>query len=500
MNYSITPIIFRGQQYNSVKDAIENTGLSRYLIKKEAAYANESDRKKFEGFGRKRQIIDNLPTRKAILDAYDGNIRDTAKVLGISEPVLKDLFDEYKIPRISLSDAIIAKSDKNKPSKEELLKLYETSSIDDLLKHYHIGYGKLMRWFESYDIEVRPHGETAIIKHKQRHESIKPSFETLSAEYESKTIYELSLQYGVDKHVVSNWLVDYGIDVSKNKSRGEQELFEYCKSIDDSFIQNDRTLIGPLELDMVSHKHKLAIEYCGIYWHSETMGKTKSYHRNKYLKCKELGYTLLTVFETDDQNKVKALIRTKLNGNNRIYARKTVIREIDSKSANEFHRAHHLSNSVGGVVHTGLYYQDKLVMVGTFSKSRYNKRYEYECGRMTSHSEYTVTGGASKIFKYFFNKYDVTSCITYADLRFGNGNVYKYCGMERQKNTSPNYFYFNSNNFILESRVKYQKHKLKSILKDYDASLSEHDNMIKNGYHKVWDCGNAVYVYNKGKV
>jgi len=497
MNYSITPIMFRGQQFNSIKDAIEQTGMSRYLIKKEAVYVNESDKKKFEGFGRKKKQFNTLPSKQDILNVYDGNIRLTAKALGVTEAILNQLINEYNIKHINLSEAITIKSDKNKPTKQELLDQYATSSIGDLLTHYNIGYNKLMRWFKSYDIVVRPLGETAAIKHAQRHESIKPSYDVLNSEYKTKTIYELSLQYGVDKHVVSNWLIEYGIDVTTNKSRGEQELFNYCKSIDDSFVQNDRTLIAPLELDMVSHKHKLAIEYCGIYWHSETMGKTKQYHRNKFLKCNELGYTLLTVFESDDQNKVRALIRTKLNGNEKIYARQTSIKIIDSRTAAEFHRAHHLSNSIGGTVHIGLFYQNELVMVSTFSKSRYNKKYEYECGRMTSHSKYTVVGGASKIFKYFFNKMNVKSCITYADLRFGNGSVYKYCGMERLNDTSPNYFYFNSSDFILESRVKYQKHKLKAILKNYNPNLSEHDNMINNGYHKIWDCGNAVYVYRK---
>jgi G:T-mismatch repair DNA endonuclease (very short patch repair protein) len=353
-----------------------------------------------------------------------------------------------------------------------------------------------MRWFEQYGIEKRKRGGTASIKHTLRHESIKPSYEVLKEEYERQSIYELSLKYGVDKHVVSNWLTSYDIDVTTNSSRAENELFEYCKSLDDSFVQHDRSLIGPLELDIVSHTYKLAIEYCGIYWHSETMGKSKQYHREKYLRCRELGYRLLTVFETDDMKKIRALIRTHVGSNQRVYARNTTIAEVESRIANRFHRDHHLSNAIGGSVHLGLYYNDELVMVATFSKTRYNKNVQYECARMTSHSEYTIVGGASRLFKYFFRNYDVESCITYADLRFGEGSVYEHCGFIRHSDSQPNYFYFKSNELLLQSRVKYQKHKLEKLLNSYDPSLSEYDNMVANGYHRIWDCGNAVYIYD----
>ena len=496
MNYSITPIKFRNNTYDSIKDVINQTGLSRYLIKKEAIYINKEDSEKFVNFGKKKTKYE-MPSKEELEKVYEGNVRAAARQLKISEELTNKLIDDYNIKRISLSEALILKSDQNKPSKEELVDNYKTMSISELVSHYKIGHNKLMRWFKSYNIKVRPLGETAAIKHDMRHKNIKPSYDKLNEEYQRNNIYELALLYGVSKYVISNWLVEYGINVDTNKSRGETDLYEYCKSLDDSFIQSDRKLIAPFEIDILSHKHKLCIEYCGIYWHSETLGKTKQYHRNKYLKCKELGYTLLTVFESDDINKVRALIRTKLNKNSRIYGRNTLVKQITPKVSNEFHEKHHLSGMVGANVHLGLYYKDNLVMVASFSKSRYNKKFEYECARMTSDSLYTVVGGASKLFKYFFTNYDVKSCITYADLRFGEGLVYTHCGFTRQKDSLPNYFYFNTNNYILSSRVKYQKHKLSKILNNYDPLLSESDNMINNGYHRIWDCGNAVYTYYK---
>ena len=49
--------------------------------------------------------------------------------------------------------------------------------------------------------------------------------------------------------------------------------------------------------------------------------------------------------------------------------------------------------------------------------------------------------------------------------------------------------------FTLHSRHKFQKHKLESILNIYDHNLTEAQNMFDNGYRRIWDCGNLVYIW-----
>lgn len=62
--------------------------------------------------------------------------------------------------------------------------------------------------------------------------------------------------------------------------------------------------------------------------------------------------------------------------------------------------------------------------------------------------------------------------------------------------SQPNYFYIKDTN-ILESRVKYQKHKLKDKLELFDEAKTETENMILNNYRIIYDCGNKVYEYVK---
>ena len=51
---------------------------------------------------------------------------------------------------------------------------------------------------------------------------------------------------------------------------------------------------------------------------------------------------------------------------------------------------------------------------------------------------------------------------------------------------------------LLISRMQAQKHKLKDLLGDvFDASLTEQENMTIAGWHRVYDCGNMVFVLNQ---
>jgi hypothetical protein len=252
-------------------------------------------------------------------------------------------------------------------------------------------------------------------------------------------------------------------------------------------------VINPYELDLYSFNHNLAIEYCGLYWHSEYYGqKNKNYHQMKWNLCRTKNVDLLTIFETDDMCKVKALINRKLNNVEKLGARKTQLRQIDSSLANMFHTTYHLHGSIGGSIHLGLFDGPQLLMVASFGKSRYNKKFEYECTRMSSLDNLKVQGGASKLFKEFLSKN--SSLITYADLRFGSGSVYNHCGLTYTGITGPNYWYFNKNKpDRLWSRTTFQKHKLPSILIQFNSELTEFENMRLNGYDRIWDCGNAIY-------
>lgn len=294
----------------------------------------------------------------------------------------------------------------------------------------------------------------------------------------------------------------------KNNTKRQNEILNWLKSIvGNKYVisTNNRNIISPDELDIYIQNKNLAIEYDGIMYHS--YGKSKSskfnnynnenkyYHLSKTNRCNELNIQLLHIFENEWSNKKeiwKSVILNKLGMSNKIFARNCIIKKVSSIDSKNFLEKNHLQGSCLSKINIGLFYNNELVSLMTFGKSRFNKNYDWELLRFCNKLNIVVIGGASKLFKYFRNKYSGT-IISYANKRWSNGNLYKKLGFKLLKETKPNYFYFLPNENILYSRILFQKHKLKFKLKIYDENLTETENMYNNNYRKIYDCGNYVF-------
>lgn len=287
------------------------------------------------------------------------------------------------------------------------------------------------------------------------------------------------------------------------RSKKQYEIYEWLNQFNVNCIFNDRQLIKPKELDILTET--FAIEYDSLMFHSSGKSnwgaldnESHANHISKLISVESKGIQLFRIFSNEwhsKQNIWKSVILSKLNLTNRIYARKTVVRQVSSNEAVLFENDNHLQGSGISSIRLGLEYNGQLVSLMTFGKSRFNKNYEYELIRFCSLINTTVVGGASKLLKYFENTYKPKSLISYANRRWSQGNLYEKLGFEKIRETKPNYFYFKGgDNSVLESRNKYQKHKLSGLLEHFDSSLSETENMFNNGYRKIYDCGNLVFV------
>lgn len=177
-----------------------------------------------------------------------------------------------------------------------------------------------------------------------------------------------------------------------------------------------------------------------------------------------------------------------------IPARKCEIKIVSSQESNMFLSANHIQGSCTSKYRYGLYYNDELVSIITFGKSRYDKKYEYELLRFASKMNVTVIGGFSRLLKHFRinNKGTI---ISYANRRFSKGDIYYKNNFSFVKETAPSYSYFQKNKSTetFFNREKFMKHKLGKILKKFDPSITEWENMKNNDYDRIWDCGNLVF-------
>ena len=286
----------------------------------------------------------------------------------------------------------------------------------------------------------------------------------------------------------------------KGESNQEFELTNFIKEIyKGEILENDRNVIKPYELDIVIPEKKIAFEFNGSFWHSE---RSPGFNGNKCLMktemCNKVNYKLIHIWEYDWINPIKQnILKEKIKAilgvdQTKIYARKCIIKEIDSKTKNEFLNLNHIQGEDKSKIKLGLYYENELVAVMTFGKPRFNKKYEYELIRYATKSGFHVLGGAGKLLKYFEKTYKPKSIITYADRSYSKGNMYRKIGFNELKPSSPNYLWVRGNEAY--SRYQCQKHKLKNILGDkFDPNLTESENMALTRFLKIYDCGNLVF-------
>lgn len=460
---------------------------------------------------RKPKVL--MPVRDELLSLYQkegSTLSSVGRFYGTSHKTVKVWLDRYEIPSKDHKTASVEANNRHrlkvKPTKKQLLELYSESSIKELEKYYNVSQQTIYDWFSSYEIELRSLDDSCKLSKQRKYRDIQFTKEYLEEQYDRKKPIEiLSEKLGVSRSHILKLFSIHNIEKTilepSYRSKAEIDLFEYLKENFpyDNWITNDRAIINPYELDIVNTTKKIAIEYCGLYWHSEfSSGKNKNYHSNKYQLCEDIGYKLITIFESDDIDKVRKLLLKLLGKTQKIYARNTCVKTISSTEAKSFHDKHHLHNSIGASYHYGLFHNDNLVMVGSFGKNRFSNNYQYECSRLTS-GDITVVGGVSKLFKHFIKEVQPESIVTFSDLRFGNGKSYLSCGFKEVEKTPPNYWYHKKNTCKLFSRVKFQKHKLETVLEHYDPDKTEFENMIDNKWDRIWDCGNAKYEWKKEK-
>lgn len=163
-------------------------------------------------------------------------------------------------------------------------------------------------------------------------------------------------------------------------SRSEREVLEYVRSIlpDTEVKANDRKQIYPQELDIYIPSKNIAIEYNGLYWHSNKF-INRTYHKDKYLKAQEKGIQIITVWEDNwkyQQEVVKKMLRHKLGcDTDTVYARKcTIDSSLTYKECEKFMNDNHIQGAMRGSIHLGLKHNDELVslMVFTIRKSEAN--------------------------------------------------------------------------------------------------------------------------------
>lgn len=289
----------------------------------------------------------------------------------------------------------------------------------------------------------------------------------------------------------------------RKKSYLEEEVYDFVKSLSSDAVASDRIILKGYELDVYVPSKKIAIEFDGLFWHSEVK-KEPNYHLWKTEMCEKQGIRLIHIFE-DEWLYKKEIWKSMLcsifgTTENRIYARKCDIKEvIDVHESTEFLKANHLQGWCPSSLKLGLYYNDEIVSIMTFGKSRHfigSGKYQWELLRFCNKLNTSVIGGASKLFKYFIDKYQPKNIVSYADRRWSEGNLYYKLGFALKNYSKPNYYY------VIGDKRKYRFEFRKSVLVEKygcPIDMSEKEFCFSQHWYRIYDCGAMAFIWESGK-
>ena len=288
------------------------------------------------------------------------------------------------------------------------------------------------------------------------------------------------------------------IEWSIGPTKFEIEFSTFLNDLGVKYYKNCRSIITPNEIDFYLPDYNIGFELDGLYWHSEVY-KDEKYHLNKTERCLEKGVKLIHIFEDEwiyKQDIVKSRIKNILGKtDNRIYARKCTVREVDKKEAKEFIEKNHIQGNTIFKYAYGLFYDNDLVSIMTFGKLRKNlgrtpSDNEWELIRFCNKLNTNVIGGASKLLSHFLKKHSPLKIVSYADKRWSQGNMYEKLGFTLLHDSQPNYYYIignkRYNRFAFRKNILVEKYNCPNDVTERDFCLQQH-------WYRIYDCGSKVY-------
>lgn len=295
----------------------------------------------------------------------------------------------------------------------------------------------------------------------------------------------------------------YGMNINptyNHRSKAEIEICEYLVKHNIEYVANDRSVIGPREIDIYIPSKHIGIEYNGILYHAEGSNHIdKYYHYNKMLDCKKNDVSLVTIFE-DEFTYHRNAVYTKLDrlfgiGKKENSVGNIHIDYIDKATAKEFIETNDTCDIKTVDVYLGVYSDEILIGAVTFQNIKQSTWQIADCIFINNNPD-----TLKQAFEFFIKTYAPSKVYGYADRRWvidEANNVYTSMGLKFDSYTQPDFAYINS------SRTKYKRYYRTGINKEsllqanpqLSNELTEAEILQTLGYRRIWDCGYVKYVY-----
>jgi hypothetical protein len=270
-------------------------------------------------------------------------------------------------------------------------------------------------------------------------------------------------------------------------------------------------------LDIVVPDYHIAIEFNGVFWHSEAAvfeagarPRPHNYHAKKTQEAHSQGYQLIYVWEDDWNNKRDLVLRTiahKLHATDRLpevlpdinplacehlYARSLTVKTVPGDVARRFWQDNHLQGPVNCTFNIGLYDTNDILraLLGVDRKnhSTWNIQRYATLG--------TIVGGFTRLLSHAETLLPVTTWTSWIDNDISDGGMYQAAGFTVDKTQGPSYSYVGKK--TKDKRVHCSTYTKQRFIDDpdlvYEPGQTEHEAALANRLYRIYDAGKTRWI------
>jgi hypothetical protein len=262
----------------------------------------------------------------------------------------------------------------------------------------------------------------------------------------------------------------------------EQRWVDFLKDRNTDYILHHK--VAGSEIDLYIPEYSLGLEICGLAFHSENdrfRGNRLNPRRHieKRIKCESHNIRLFTIYENENKSPIwESMIENAMGRSIRVYARKCLIKMVDSKEAKQFLDINHMMG-YSSAKHLGLYHEGKLITIFGYKTTSGVT----EITRFASSLGHTVVGGFSKLLQKVIEDTKTKHVLSFVDLRYGNGSSLLKSGFVKTGETLGWKW--------TDFRTTYNRLQCRANMDE--RRLSEKEYAEELGWYKIYDCGQAKY-------
>lgn len=284
----------------------------------------------------------------------------------------------------------------------------------------------------------------------------------------------------------------------KGTSQPERDLQDWLVAEGHQVRRNHRLRVDgvTMELDAYLPDLHAAVEFHGLFWHSEAAGTSPTYHLDRLDRCASAGIRLIQVLEHEWEQRrpaVHSVLRAKLGKVPRtLHARRLEVAELDATTRQLFFDATHLAGDARATRTFALRHNEEVVVAASFAPQRYGRdKTVMELIRFAAALDTRVVGGLSRLVTAAQRAMGFKVLRTFCDRRWSDGHGYLAAGFTRTGTTQPSYWYFTLRPTVVYHRSRFQRRRLEALLPG--STGTEWQLAQELGLNRIWDCGHLTF-------